>query len=288
MIVSRLCGGLGNQLFQYAAARRLALRHDAELVLDASWYPVANDPDRAYSLDAFRVAARTIRDGWLTAHVVEAWRRALRFVGRAPAGLRLRYVPQRHFHFDPAILELGDDVFLDGYWQSERYFADVEPVIREELQLAAPLSAESGRLATHIAAGASASIHVRRGDYAAIPSTREFHGLCSPAYYDRAMRLIEEREPTVRYFVFSDEPDWAEAKLPLRRATVVRHNSRRPWEDLWLMSACDHHIVANSSFSWWGAWLGSRDDAVTVAPERWFAVDDLDTRDLLPPAWVRL
>jgi Glycosyl transferase family 11 len=291
MILVRLQGGLGNQLFQYAAARRLAHARGAELRLDVS---ALDDPRyrtaRRYELGALNVAARIAQPEDL-ARVAPAPRGLAGRVRERLAGGagRLRHVREAHFHFDPAVLALPDGVYLDGYWQSPRYFADVADLIRGEAAPKAPLSGRNAELAKEIEGCAAVSVHVRRGDYLTDPAVLATHGVCAPEYYEKALAYVAGRVAEPVFFVFGDDPEWAKAhlKAPGRVVIVDPNGPEHPAEDLRLMRLCRHHVIANSTFGWWGAWLNPRPEKVVVAPERWFATDRTDTRDLIPADWVR-
>jgi hypothetical protein len=132
-------------------------------------------------------------------------------------------------------------------------------------------------------------LHVRRGDFVSLNSAARVHGLCSVDYYARAINLVRSRCPGCHFLVFSDDPQWARAELPLDPSAVfVTGNAERPEQDLILMSACGHHIIANSSFSWWGAWLAASQAKVVIAPKQWFLNAPRDTSDLIPDGWIRL
>lgn len=290
MIVSRLQGGLGNQMFQYAAGRALALRVGTELKLDLTSYE--RSTLRSYALEPF-----PIRAGIADRREVERLTRpsrpvriARRLLGREPRPPR-SHVREPDLTFHPGILELSDGVYLDGYWQSERYFAGAADAIREELRPPEPATGRGRELAAAIGrAGESISLHVRRGDYVSSPVAREMLGPCSVDYYRRAVERLAERLAEPAVFVFSDEPEWARAHLELPvPVTVVDHDGGgSAHEDLALMSLCRHHVIANSSFSWWGAWLGRHPGGTVIAPARWFAREDLSSHDLVPERWLRL
>lgn len=291
MILARLQGGLGNQLFQYAAGRRLAHVRGAKLRLDVS---ALDDPrlrkPRRYELEALNVAtevagaddlARVRRE---PKGLVERVRERL-----AGGGNGFRVVREAHFHFDPAVLDLPDDVYLDGYWQSARYFADVADRIRREVTPKAPLTGRNAELAKEIEGCHAVSVHVRRGDYLTDPAVLAMHGVCGPEYYEMALAHVGERVAEPVFFVFGDDADWARrsVRAPGRMVIVDHNGPEHPAEDLRLMALCRHHVIANSTFSWWGAWLNPRPDKIVVAPERWFGSDRWDTRDLIPAEWVR-
>jgi hypothetical protein len=179
---------------------------------------------------------------------------------------------------------------LDGYWQSERYFADVSDRLRSEFTFKASAAGRNAEIAGEIAAVNAVSLHVRRGDYATNPAMTAMHGICPIDYYDRAVEFVIERVADPVFFLFSDDPDWVREHLKIDWAVVVvEHNdSDTGHEDLRLMGLCRHHVIANSTFSWWGAWLNPSPEKIVVAPKRWFAEDSIDTSDLLPADWVTL
>lgn len=284
MIVVALNGGVGNQLFQYAAARALALRLGVPLGLDRRWYE--GHKHRSYALDRFAVSAAPVDPGLLPF-------RDGKILGRLLSGLggRLRVFRERGLAFDPAVLALPDGTYLRGVFQSEAYFADQEAALRSDLAFADPPDAANRATLAAIAAGLAVSLHVRRGDYAADPKIASVHGSVGLDYYRRAVELVAARaggDPLV--FAFSDEPAWAAENLrlgfPMR---IVDHNAGgAATEDLRLMAACRHHVLANSSFSWWGAWLNPSPDKIVVAPTPWFRDAALDASTIVPERWLRL
>jgi hypothetical protein len=288
MIIVRLCGGLGNQMFQYAAGRRLALRTGSELKLDLT--PLDRSRERSYGLHvlpirATRASSAEIRHLTLVPKPLRLVRRLFRRPVRPASHFR---EPDLRFH--PEILDLSDGVYLDGYWQSERYFADAADVIRIELAAPAPTSDRDREVAEWIDDCEAVSLHVRRGDYVTSKVARETLGPCAPDYYRRAAATLTERLDSPRLFVFSDEPEWARETLDLPLPmTVVDHNGPDDaHRDLALLARCRHHVIANSSFSWWGAWLSPNPSKIVIAPRRWFAREDLSADDLVPERWLRL
>jgi hypothetical protein len=290
MVITRLIGGLGNQMFQYALGRALAAQRDTTLKLDISGYE--RYALHAYALHPFNIlesfAARDeIRrlrgGGWVTEQVP-------RRLQKLNPLRKKSYILERGFPFDPAVLDAPDDVYLDGYWQSEKYFKNMEDVLRREFTVRHALSGHNQELAARIAACNAVSLHVRRGDYASNSDTSRVHGLCGMDYYRSAALRIAEGSSRPHFFVFSDEPEWAAGNLRLDypMTIVTGNDASHNYEDLRLMSLCSHHIIANSSFSWWGAWLGANPDKVVIAPSRWFASEQHNTRDLLPFAWITI
>lgn len=277
MIIARLQGGLGNQMFEYAFGRAVALRNSAELALDLSQYE--EDLQRRYMLDAFRIEARIATPQEVAAFVGgnRFTRKLLSLLGSP------RTIHEPSFAFYPRALEAKDPCYLDGYWQSEKYFADIVPTLRKEFALKESLSEEARKIAAKISEGTSVSIHVRRGDYAG----SQFE-LLGAGYYTRAIAKIQETVPHPKYFIFSDDIAWARENLPIPDPTFVSGRGLSDIEELTLMSRCTHHIIANSSFSWWGAWLDPRSEKIVVAPEKWFVLDVHNTEDIVPESWVRM
>jgi hypothetical protein len=284
VIITQLKGGLGNQLFQYAAGRRLSLTLGVPLKLDVGFYK--RHKQRTYELDQFHVEA-----GIATDWEVARWRgpRLLTRITQ-PLGLVPRLVLERAFEFDPSILHLGDGRYLDGYWQSYRYFADVAQQIRSELAVRTPPSDADRALLNRMAQCDAVCLHVRRGDYASNPITRQFHGLCVPEYYRTAIEGLAARLRTPELFVFSDDMPWVKQNLRFELPTthVEHHGADRAPLELRLMAGCRHFVIANSSLSWWAAWLSANENPIVYAPRRWFADPAINTADLTPPAWHRL
>ncbi len=294
MIVVRLYAGLGNQMFQYAAGRRLAHALGVNLKLDVSDFEKYL-PRRRYGLGYFEIQERfaTFEEMQATRRIGIGRRLAARLRGRAPRAAA-HYV-EKHFHFDPAVLTLPDGVCLDGYWQSEKYFADIAELIRREFTLRVPPTEQSRRLEAQIAATEAVSLHIRRGDYVTDPIVVRKHGTLPLDYYDRCIRAVEQIVAHPHFFVFSDEPRWARENLKLAHpATFVAHEPTEATadiEDLRLMGKCRHHIIANSSFSWWGAWLNPSAAKRVLAPKQWFteeALASMRVEDLFPPGWTTL
>ena len=180
--------------------------------------------------------------------------------------------------------------YMQGYWQSARYFEDSAERVRQEFRFRSEPSGRNVELAEEIGARAAVSLHVRRGDYAAHAATRAYHGLCPVDYYHRAASYVAERVRDPIFVLFSDDPEWTRTHLDLRARTIaIEHNGPDDGaEDLRLMSLCRHHVIANSTFSWWGAWLCTKPEKIVTAPERWFSDGARDTSDLIPDRWVRL
>ena len=295
-VVVRLEGGLGNQMFQYAAALGLAVRQDRALKMEVSAFAACDK--RSYQLDCLKVPQDLYTGAPLFQPVsnsiaARVIRRIKRDVFKVSALHKGMYC-EPHFHFDPAFFKLsGAEILLNGYFQSPRYFESVAQLLRERFQPVAPRSAKAAGWAAKIAASpCSVSLHVRRGDYLQAPHSA-LHGALDRDYYDRAVNLVQHLAgERVEFFLFSDEPDFiAEAFADLPGAHVVRSDPHKSWEELFLMARCRHNIIANSSYSWWGAWLNPDEGKRVIAPARWFTSDTLaacNVLDLYPDDWILL
>ena len=293
-IIARVFGGLGNQLFCYAAARRLALVNSAELVIDnISGFAFDVAYHRQYQLDHFNISSRKAS----TAERLEPFSRARRFLKRQlnqcfPFELRA-YIQQNGNNFDPRLLNVKPhgEVYLEGYWQSEGYFKDVEASIRDDLQIISPTNIDNMDTAERMRNHLSIAVHVRFFDN---PHEASIHN-ASDDYYARAVSTMEMIIPNAHYFIFSDRPDDARVRIPLPddRVTCLSHNQgdENAYADLWLMTQCQHFIIANSTFSWWGAWLAKHAGKQVIAPGEQPALEGVGGwgfDGLLPKEWIVL
>ena len=292
MIVSHLIGGLGNQMFQYAVGRSRALALGVGLRLHVADFPDYGlhhgfELDRVFD-GLFQPASKDEVHSILEWRSCQRCRRVLKH--RYFSALRgTQFVVEPAFRYWPGILSIQDSSYLLGYWQSEKYFLDIQQIIRSDFTFKQELTKQNAELAERMAKCNAVSLHVRRGDYANNPKTNAAHGLCSLSYYRAAINHIAEHVDLPEFFIFSDDIAWANENLEIGfPCTYVDHNQGiESHNDMRLMSLCRHHIIANSSFSWWGAWLNSRADKIVVAPQRWFTNGN-NTADLLPEGWVTL
>lgn len=293
MIAVRLMGGLGNQMFEYAAAKRLALHHNTDLKLDMTWFDMqeGNDVTRRYELDCFALKAKTASASELP---VTASKRLPVLAQRVFNKLRpspLNIINEKAYGFDTAVLDAPDNSLLVGYWQTEKYFADAADAIRADFAFASKPSGKNAELAKQIAAVNAISLHVRRGDYVSSAAASKFHGLAPLDYYREAIKAMAGRVKDPHFFVISDDPAWCKENIKLDYpATYIDHNGDKGFEDMRLMTLCRHHIIANSSFSWWGAWLNPSKDKIVYAPKRWFADPEQNklAGDVIPKGWNQL
>jgi len=298
MILIHFLGGLGNQLFQYALGRHLSLIHNRPLRFDRSNY-TAVKPDvklgiRLFGLEAFSVSGKVA-----TPDELEPFGK---YRGNRPAARFARLVnlwaPYCYSHFirQPKdevwrfhrrllTSRLPGQVVIEGYWQTEKYFEDIAAIIRNDLTVRLPTAGQNAEMLADISGVESISVHVRHGDNAT-SAAKEF-GVLPIAYYEQAAALLMRRIRRPHFFVFSDDPDWAKEnlRLPGPMTFAVHNGDEKSYEDLRLMAACRHHIIGNSTFSWWGAWLGKKDDQIVYAPDKQVMNWDYDYRDYYPRSW---
>lgn len=292
MIIVKLMGGLGNQMFQYAAARSLSLRHGTELKLDLTFLAgdQAGNTPRTFELGHFNISAANASPQEIALLNGKESTARKTFLSRFyPKGCRYGWYREKQFNVNPEFFLLPDNVHLEGYWQSERYFESMSETIRKDFTLKYSPAGLNLELAEEIRSVNSVSMHVRRGDYVSDEKTRMMHDVCDLEYYCRAEEKITQSVDEPQFYVFSDDPEWVAANLKLHHpARFVRHNQGMAHEDLRLMSLCRHHVIANSSFSWWGAWLAGQSDRLVIAPQRWFNDSSMQVCDLVPARWYKI
>lgn len=282
-------------MFQYSLGRMLSLKWNSALKLDTSFYSPAKQVDtpRRFMLDAFKVSGEIATPADLDCVSVPSpsIRKRLcllrhRMLRRAIP--EISKVTESSHAFSKKVLTSPDNVYLDGYWQSEKYFRSIRDTILRDFTLREPLNESNLRVLSQIKQKNSVAVHVRRGDYVTNPAANSFHGVCPPEYYANAFQIIQSRISDPHYFLFSDDPGWVRENLiPDSPFTVVESNSTDlAHYDLWLMKHCRNFIIANSTFSWWGAWLSEIRNKTVICPARWFKAEDINTRDLVPEGWT--
>ena len=296
MVIAKLISGLGNQLFQYAIGRQIAIANGVDLKLDTSFF--AGQHLRSYKLHHYNINAEIAPADDVAALLK-------RYTGKSLPDKVYRRVerllPKRYTHYfkekewwgyEPELLKASGSVYLEGYWQHHKYFDHLSPGILKELTLKEAHGPESKALLAEISqAPSSVAIHVRRGDYVSDTNTYNFMGVLPVAYYNQAISYIGRRVPSPVYYVFSDDPEWAKCHLkadaPLHFVTIA--DGSKDYLELDLMSKCRHNIIANSSFSWWGAFLNNHPGKIVVAHNKWVIPDDVNARIKLQfPSWVKL
>lgn len=279
-------GGLGNQMFQYAFQKRLEYTFPEESILAETFSFENYDLHQGFELESiFNIALDHCSKEQLSA-VASVSTTALSKVKTKLFGRKKSEIFEselQKFSFDTTLLRLEGDRYFFGYWQSHQYIDPVRDKLLEDFTLRTPLDTQNMKTIQAMRNSNSISLHVRRGDYINHPN---FGGICDLQYYKRAIRVVEEKVKSPSFFVFSDDIDWCKENIPLENATYINWNvGKNSFLDMILMSNCQNNIIANSSFSWWGAYLNTNHHKIVVAPSKW--KNNMDgTRDLLPNSWI--
>lgn len=278
-------------MFQYAIARSIAYTNQTDFKLDISGFESLKPPytPREYELGNFNIS-----EHFATTDEIQRYNKKKSLVTTVfekifPPGYHY-YYEKKKFNYDPEVFKLKGDIYLEGYWQTEKYFENIENVILNDFTVKTEPAEKNKALLDKIKNCNAVAVHIRRGDYVTNPQTESFHGSCDLSYYRKCVALIVKRVSDPHFFVFSDDPKWAKENLQIDfPATFSSHNGPdRGYEDLRLMRHCKHFIIANSSFSWWGAWLSRNSDKIVVAPKRWMRKEDIVTKDLIPDGWLSI
>ncbi|MCO5947663.1 alpha-1,2-fucosyltransferase [Mucilaginibacter flavidus] len=296
MIIVKLQGGLGNQMFQYAAAKGQS-KSDEPIYFDHSFLEEnclngEHFTARSYELNIFKnINVRTAKK----------WQREIfrshKFLYRASRRFlsdRMQYV----FQQNNEMVSFGGQqqfriLYLDGYFQSQSYFENSQQAVFQDFRFP-ELDAHNEALKKRIfETKNSISLHIRRGDYEKSTVIAGIHGVLTLEYYQNALEIMCDRHRSPELFVFSDDTEWARSNLETAKikACYIEHNNgENSWKDLALMTCCNHHIIANSSFSWWGAWLNPNPEKIIIAPKKWYNDPLYNSRaqTMLPDTWITL
>ncbi len=291
MVITKITGGLGNQMFQYAVGRAYALRTNKELKLDISFF-------EEQSLREFRLNDFNLHYTLASSNEINHYK-----FGNYPTVNRFtkkvfnRFIfkndllrKEKFYHFDSQLLEIKGDVYLLGYWQSEKYFADFKSVLLNDFRLKKTLSDTALYFDESINLTNSVSLHVRRGDYLSNPKVNYIHGIVPIEYYKNSVELLLTHYCNLKFFIFSDDMKWCKENLNFvpDPVFVVLEETGKDCEEMYLMSQCKHNIIANSTFSWWGAWLNQNPEKNVISPKSWFSDKTINTSDLIPSSWIRV
>lgn len=295
--IIKLNGGLGNQMFQYAFAYCLAKSFGLRVTLDLSWFEDVkthtNVTVRPFEIDAFNIDydAATYQD---LAEVVPEDNRSsiqkklweiFKIKKYKPKGNK--FVQTKSFKFQKEPFEYPDYFYYEGYFQNEKYFKDCREDILKIFSLKEQPDEKNQSVLELVNSTNSVSLHVRRGDYVTLECASKVHGTCSLEYYQKAIEYMAKRVKNTHFFLFSDDIDWVVKNLKIDYPyTVISFNKDKGVFDMELMKNCKHNIIANSSFSWWGAWLNNNPEKIVVAPKRWTIKKQKGS--LVPNQWVKL
>ncbi len=259
MIIVKIKGGLGNQLFQYAYGRYLSLKLNKKLKFDLSFYQ--QQDFRKFELQCFNVN----HSGLINFKDKIFIKGAHHF----PKFFNNYLIKESGDNFDSPILDVDKNYYVDGYWQSDRFFKSIADVLKKDFQIKESLSDANKSLIKTIKNTNSVSVHFRRGDYVSIPANKDYN-VCTKEYYSKALEIIESKTKDPRYFVFSDDIEWVKNNIKFKhKHTFIDNNVNKSYVDLYLMSLCEHNIMANSTFSWWASWLNQNPKKIVIAPRFW-------------------
>jgi hypothetical protein len=274
-------GGLGNQMLQYAIGRNLTIKKNLEhLWIDLSWYHnTKNDPFfREFELNKLNTKYKTLD------HKNVIWK--LRFTNHFKSVNPFKYtdvIEKEYALFDPTILESGNNILLQGFFPSYKYFSDIKETLQTELVPKQKMNSANLGALDKIKSVNSVSVHFRRGDYA----LTGVHGILDKSYYERALIYLSKKFENIELFIFSDEPEWVAQNMyfefPYHIMDFNKGDSN--YFDLELMKNCKHNIIANSTFSWWAAWLNPNSEKIVVAPKHWLNVD-INKMQNIPEGWM--
>lgn len=289
MIITRLYGGLGNQMFQYALGRQLALSRGTDFYIDTSAFE--RYKLHKYNLDKFCILENIAKKKFIPRDInrnfyIRNYNLLFNKIFR-----KVLIIEEKEMGYSPNILQsLDSNVYLMGYWQSELYFNNIRNILLDEFTLKKDLREQSMKIFEKISVSNSVSLHVRRGDYVSNSNTMKTHGVCSLNYYNQAIQLLKDKYMDLTYFIFSDDKTWVKENLKITGKTYyVDHNdAEHNYEDLFLMSSCKHNVIANSSFSWWGAWLNKNQNKIIIAPKMWFNNPEKNSKDIIPSGWLKM
>lgn len=292
-------GGLGNQMFQYAFGKSISIMKNIPFILDYKYFdlkPNDNAIIRPNELDVFELKAISANK-----EILNRYDDSIMF--------KINYILNKYLNFPilfksnrinetiNSLLNINElknleNLFFSGYWQSEKYFKNIEDIIRNDFKFKKKLFGKNSALKKVIQNSNSVSIHIRRGDYVNNPSVFKTHGVCSIEYFRQAVALIKEHVNNPFFYIFSDDFEWVKQNDfgTSNYKFIDYNNGKSSYIDMQLMSNCKHNIIANSSFSWWGAWLNSNPEKIVITPKQWFANEQLNFRseNIVPKSWKRI
>ncbi len=286
-------GGLGNQMFQYACGRRLSLLHNTKLIIDTKFIEDRTQRDnftfRDYELKIFNNISVQISD----LKMLERYYKTDLYSRILKKMLYPKILSEQGREFNARVLSAGSSLYLIGYWQSEKYFLDIKDVLKKDFEF--PSIDENEYINTiskSIAESNSISIHIRRGDYVKNQFAKSIYTTLSNDYYQKAINYCNKKVKEARFFIFSDDPQYVQANFSnIKNLVIVDHKDIvANYVDMKLMSLCKHNIIANSSYSWWAAWLNNNTEKIVISPKKWYVKDNnekiIDSR--IPNSWISI
>jgi hypothetical protein len=283
MIIVKILGGMGNQMFQYAMAKALALRTSQELRIDIT--SLKAHGERRYSFPEFSLTVGEARFNDYKTLGLGLFSYPLVRLKKHPA-----YYLENNFSFNPSLSLRKNSIYLDGYFQSEKYFVDYENQIRQDFNFKKNINSNEQKYLNEMSGYENISLHIRRGDYVTNTSNQTLLGSIPLNYYLDSVQFLISKLAKPKFFLFSDDPNWVKENLKIKSSHVhvIGNVGHESWRDMRLMQNCDHHIIANSSFSWWGAWLNNKKNKIVLTPDPWFKDRTINSKDLIPESWIKI
>jgi hypothetical protein len=276
LVISKITGGLGNQMFQYAIAKSIARRNNDNFTLDTSFYP--KQTLRKYELNLFNIEKFLPK----SENIIYKSLKKIRLNSRN------YYVEKNISEYDDNVFKYKKNIFLDGYWQNEKYFKDIKDEIIKDFTKTYATDNESKLYLKQIINLNSVSIHVRRGDYINDHQVNKNHGICDLEYYKKTIEYLNSNFNNLTYIIFSDDMDWCKDNFNFLADKIFIDNTKTALDDLELMKNCKHNIIANSTFSWWGAWLNENQNKIVIAPKRWFLKSEWVDKNIACNGWIKI
>jgi hypothetical protein len=278
MIITKITGGLGNQMFQYAIAKSIAKKREDRFKLDISFYP--KQVLRKYELNYFNIEENIYNIKSNT-----------NFIFKIRKKLKFNYFSDYFFEkeigeLDKEVFNYKNNIYLDGYWQNENYFKEIREELLKEFTLKNNISNEAKNYLDTIQESNSISLHIRRGDYLLNDHTNSIHGICDLNYYKKAIKYMNQKIKTPIFYIFSDDIAWCKEKFNFLESKIFVDNTKNAFDDLELMKNCKHNIIANSTFSWWSAWLNENRAKIVVAPKTWWL--SRPKKNIVLESWIKL
>nr|WP_290857076.1 alpha-1,2-fucosyltransferase [Flaviramulus sp.] len=293
MIVIKLQGGLGNQMFQYAIAIILAFKNSETLLIENRFF---ENQKKSPGFTPRKFELNIFNNNYVKASKKDlSTFRSLSLFYKFKKKIGLNYPKvynELDFGFQQDVLTLKAPVFLKGYFQSYKYFEGNEKLIKNVFSFRdLELDSKNKKIFNKLNKENSISIHIRRGDYVNDKITENYHGSCTLDYYLEAIKFIKAKYKNVTLVFFSDDCDWVKVQfkdLPYLKIFIDHNKDENSWKDMLLMSICKHNIIANSTFSWWAAWLNNNPRKTIIAPKKWYTNTELSISDLIPSQWIRI
>lgn len=278
MIHIRIRGGLGNQMFQYATARCLSHKYNTNLALNTEYFynTPKKDVKRPYQLNVFNINKNIETETKVNPVMKLLQRVFLKFFG-----------DKIQISIANLILKIKLPVYLNGYFQNEKYFLDIREILLKEFTLNKEINEETKKIKERIEKSEAVCLNVRRGDYLR-PDYLKIYGICSMEYYAEALKYIKQRVENPLVCIFSDDPEWVKKEFKIDNVLFTDNRTISDYEQMYLMSLCKHNIIANSSFSWWGAWLNQNPNKIVIGPKQWLVNKSSEELDIMPKDWIKM